>query len=211
MFCVMGPMHWAFGGLAAGKDYLSYLSFGNVQQYEEGKQCVGCWLYWIHAFIVWGVVIAVTAQVNGAQKRFLAYRFAWLRGMPELRANTILVEGIPEEYRNETKLNEFFGGILPGVEVVSTYLVKDTLALNSDVEQQKKNKALLDGAEAQQKKDGTRPMVSTSMLGTKVDAIEYYTQEIKNLEPKIKQEQDRINKQSSEVGGVNLSRGFVTF
>jgi hypothetical protein len=207
MFFIMGPMHWAFGGNRAEKDYLSYLSFGNVQD--------GNWMYWIHAFIVWAVVAVVQSQVYGAQKTFLTYRFAWLKGMPDAHANTLLVEGIPEEYQSEKRLTDFFTSMLPGVEVSSTYIMKDTTDLERDVAQLSSMMGLLEQAEAQWQKDGktieTKPQVRDGTFGAKVDAIDYYKREIKNLEPKIQEERRRIKKASAEVGGVNLTRGFVTF
>ena len=47
MICIMGPMNCLFGGYAAGDDYLSYLSFGNVEN--------GSWLYYVHACV--GMVV----------------------------------------------------------------------------------------------------------------------------------------------------------
>merc|ERR1719507_164164 len=118
----MGPMNWAFGGNAAEDDYLSYLSFGNVEFYS--------WLYWVHAFCVWGVVLTVQNQIYKGQKKFLGLRQIWLRKMADKRANTVLVEDIPEELQSDEKLGEFFNKILPGSNSVErAYITKDTTTL----------------------------------------------------------------------------------
>merc|ERR550537_638023 len=107
MICIVGPMNRAFGGQPAWAigDYLSSLSFGNVEN--------GSWLYWVHAFVVWYVVIVVQKVVFSAMKEFVQLRFEWLYGMAEERACTILVEGIPDDYRSDAKLKEFFAGVFP--------------------------------------------------------------------------------------------------
>merc|ERR1719507_2056921 len=62
-------------------------------------------------------------------------------------------------------------------------------------------------------KDGKDPTKRPTMLsfGHRVDCIEYYQQEIDELDGKIKAEKTRILHASSTVGGVNTSAGFVTF
>jgi len=88
---IEGPLNMFFGGNAAGLDYMSYLSFGNV---EVGHP----WLYHVHACFVWFVVLSVQTQVYAAQRRFLGQRYACLKSFPDMRSNTLLVEGIPEKF-----------------------------------------------------------------------------------------------------------------
>jgi hypothetical protein len=114
MFFIMGPINCTFGGHAAGDDHLSYLSFGNV---VNGSQ-----LYWIHACIVWAVVYIVTNSLLDAQTKFKDYRYRWLRTLPEPRANTLLVENIPEDYRSDRELANLFTKMF--APVASTYIVK---------------------------------------------------------------------------------------
>jgi hypothetical protein len=114
MFFIMGPINCFFGGHAAGDDHLSYLSFGNV---VNGSQ-----LYWIHACIVWAVVYIVSTSVLEAQDKFKDYRYRWLRTLPARRANTLLVENIPADYRSEKKLEKLFSDMFAPVE--SAYIVK---------------------------------------------------------------------------------------
>merc|ERR1719343_460778 len=100
-------MNYFFGGRAAGEDHLSYLSWGNVcatkalpspDTHCDGK---GSWLYWIHCLVVWGVVLCVQSTLYKAQAMFLRKRVLWLEKMADVRANTVMVEDIPENYRSD--------------------------------------------------------------------------------------------------------------
>merc|ERR1740139_2099849 len=50
--------------------------------------------------------------------------------MAEKRANTILVEGIPDSYRQPGKLKEFFANVFGEEHIASTYAVINTLELD---------------------------------------------------------------------------------
>eukprot|EP00421_Protoceratium_reticulatum_P040146 CAMPEP_0168444154 /NCGR_PEP_ID=MMETSP0228-20121227/44900_1 /TAXON_ID=133427 /ORGANISM="Protoceratium reticulatum, Strain CCCM 535 (=CCMP 1889)" /LENGTH=614 /DNA_ID=CAMNT_0008458583 /DNA_START=19 /DNA_END=1862 /DNA_ORIENTATION=- len=190
--------------LISGQDHMSYLSFGNVEN--------GSWLYWIHAFVVWGVVITVKTMVFSAQKRFLPLRFNWLRTMTPSRANTVLVESIPDQYQSEQALRDFFAKILPDAPIASVYIAKDTSTLLPLVNQCDTAKAALKEANAKMEKDPTyKAEVRESFMGAKVDAISFYEKQINQLEKDIVVERERIVNESKEVGGVNTSSGFVTF
>mmetsp|Transcript_47808 Transcript_47808/g.102477 ORF Transcript_47808/g.102477 Transcript_47808/m.102477 type:complete len:792 (-) Transcript_47808:98-2473(-) len=222
MIIIGGLMNLIFGGNAAENDYLSYLSFGNVCTKESKvDSCLtlkrgGPDLYWVHAFMVWGVVYIVQSSVHRAQRDFLPRRFNWLRGLPEKRANTILVTGIPEEFQSDQKLKEFFSTMLPGDDkVAQTYSVKETSGVRGlACELKAARKGLVESKAAWTNAGGTesaRPMVRESLLGAKVDAIEYYSRRVEELKPVVREAQAEIMKQSMVTGGVNLSTGFVTF
>merc|ERR1719272_2789686 len=60
---IIGPLNFAFGSTrtlaetgeyVAGDDYLSYFSFGNVEN--------DSWLYYVHAIVVWYVVVTVSKE-----------------------------------------------------------------------------------------------------------------------------------------------------
>merc|ERR1719210_507167 len=126
MLCIRGPMNCIFGGNAAGQDHLSYLSFGNVQN--------GSWLYWVHAFVVWGVVITVQTNLYKAQTAFLPLRQSWLRTMAEIRSNTILVENIPPPQQSDQLLKTFFDELFPGGKIKSAYVAKYIVKLERVVQ-----------------------------------------------------------------------------
>jgi len=207
MLFVIGPCNLAFGGRAAGDDHLSYLSFGNV---EDGSK-----LYWVHAFVVWGVVLCVTKTTHNAMKKFLPMRFQWLREMSDLRANTVLVESIPEEFQSEEELQAFFQDIFPGREIKSTYIAKDTTLLLTLIAKRDAARYNLKEAEAKWDKVGRdpekKPMARVDYTGRTAEAIPHYTEVLAELEPQVKKERGRVLEESKMVGGVNTSSGFVTF
>mmetsp|Transcript_111168 Transcript_111168/g.313702 ORF Transcript_111168/g.313702 Transcript_111168/m.313702 type:complete len:733 (-) Transcript_111168:49-2247(-) len=209
MVCVVGGMNWAFGGFAAGKDHLSYLSMGNVHH--------GSWLYWLHAVAVWGVVFVVKVNIHRAQRQFLVWRFRWLRKLPSIQTNTLLVEGIPEDFCSDKRLAEFFEDVLPEKSPVKkAYVAKDTSALMPLVNEFKCAESNLKVAEATWESDGKvpskRPMTRAGLLGARVDSIDYYTQLAKDLKLKVLVERAKVTAEAAKgPGGVNLPNGFVTF
>mmetsp|Transcript_112747 Transcript_112747/g.299529 ORF Transcript_112747/g.299529 Transcript_112747/m.299529 type:complete len:791 (-) Transcript_112747:102-2474(-) len=204
MFCFQGPMNWIFGDNRAGQDHLSYLSFGNVVN--------DSWLYWQLSLEVWLVVIYTTWLVHGAMRKFIPLRFKFLKQMSTCRANTVLVEGIPEDYRSEPKVRELFENLLPGAAVKSVEVVKDTTALECLVSQHENALLHLHTAEAQVAAHPDQiPMIRESMMGSKVEAIPYWKRQADEFEPQVKRERQRLLAESKNVGGVNLSVAFVTF
>lgn len=209
MFFIMGPINYTFGGHPANKqlDNLSSLSFGNVEN--------GSWLYWIHAFVIWYVVAAVQICVYGAQREFIQRRFDWLRRLAPLRANTVLVEGIPHEYQADSKLKAYFEVMIPGARVRDASVVKDTSALAALVSEREAAKDTLRKAEATWeltgRDPGSRPLVRSSLFGHNVDSIDHYSSRLKELAPMIKMARETVLRMSQNVGGVNMPCGFVTF
>merc|ERR1740123_201832 len=207
MLLIMGPMNCFLGGNAAGEDHLSYLSFGNVEW--------DSWLYWIHAFCVWGVVFSVQVLTYRAQERFLEMRFEWLRAMADVRANTVLVEDIPPQHRSDEALRKYFNKLFGG-KVKSAYCVKDVTTLAALEQQRQIARDALRLAEAKWQQAGggedARPTLKKSFMGERVDSIRYYTSLLEELKPQIKAEKRRITEEAAKgAGGVNLQNGFVTF
>ena len=61
------------------------------------------WLYWVHACIVWLVVVAVQGWLHQATKEFPPRRWRSLKTMPAPRANTVLVENLSAEYCSDAR------------------------------------------------------------------------------------------------------------
>jgi len=205
MVLVIGPINCFFGGNAAGEDHLSYLSFGNVMN--------GSKLYWIHCVVIWCVCVVVKHNVHNAMIKFLPRRMAWLRKMPEIRANTVMVESIPDEYQTEADLKGFWEMLMPSATVMGIYIAKDTAHLQSLMHERDAAKAAVKNMEAKLAKEGgERPTMSETFMGARVDAIEHYSKRIEELEKQIVQERNRIQEASKSLdGGVNSSSAFVTF
>jgi len=202
MLLIMGPVHYLFGGKAAGDDHMSYLSMGNVEMNSH--------LYWIHAIVVWAVVLIVERSVFQAQEKFMVLRFEWLRKLARPQANSVMVEEIPEKYRSDEELSKFFTGMFGEGSVKSAYVAKDTYSLSalfaSKVKAQKKLDSTVnlwerhgkDSSKRPQKRDGT-------------DVIDVLTKDVQQIKALIKEKQDQLLQDSLKVGGVNSQNGFVTF
>jgi hypothetical protein len=197
---IEGPLNMFFGGNAAGLDYMSYLSFGNV---EVGHP----WLYHVHACFVWFVVLTVQTQIYAAQRRFLQQRYNWLKSLPDQRANTLLVEGIPEKHRSDSAIKAFFEKMMSPGSVKSAACVKDTTELCKKVAE--KDALELQLAEAE---GGDAPDSS------KIDSLK---KDISKTKDEMKQLQNDVKKQASQMVAntdgeqvpdpINLSKAFVEF
>jgi len=197
------PLHLFCGGNAAGEDHMSYLSMGNVEHHS--------WLYWVHAFVVWGVVLIVQASIYRAQERFLPKRFQWLRDMPEPRCTTLLVENIPEELQSDQKLMEEFQLLYPG-KIKCAYVVKKSKHLADLVDQRTAAKETLSDAEARWAQDGNAPSKRPLTWWGKEDIIDTSRAEIQRLQKIITEERIKLNEAAAtSVGGVYAYSGFVTF
>lgn len=204
MFFVIGPINCAFGGQPAWAigDYLSSLSFGNVE--------VGSYLYWMHAFVVWYVVITTLLLIFGAQRRFLELRHRWLAAKPAVEANTIMLEGIPDDYRSDDALKKFFVSMFGDGSVKTAYVVKETTELKALVDAKNFADVQLQINTYKWKQAGgeTDARPTSYRHG---DLIDHYTAECERLPKEIKEMRTSILSKVGTVGGVNTWTGFVTF
>eukprot|EP00747_Dinoflagellata_sp_TGD_P136968 gnl/TRDRNA2_/TRDRNA2_175612_c0_seq1.p1 gnl/TRDRNA2_/TRDRNA2_175612_c0~~gnl/TRDRNA2_/TRDRNA2_175612_c0_seq1.p1 ORF type:complete len:976 (+),score=209.99 gnl/TRDRNA2_/TRDRNA2_175612_c0_seq1:179-2929(+) len=207
MVVVMCPLHGWAGGHKAGNDKLSRMGLANVQR--ENFQ------YWIHALIVWLVVGVVMSTIYKAQQNFLRRRFDWLRKMPMPRSNTVMVENIPKEYRNDAKFEDKFQQLFGEDRIQTAFVLKKTDALKHMVDKLNSDKASLAAAEYKWKKDDNDPSkrpTHRDFTGKSIDSIEYYNERVAEHKKGVEAERDKLNK-AAELGdpSVFASAGFVTF
>lgn len=208
IICIQGPLNYEFGGNAAGKDIMSWLSLSNVDRSHP-------WLYYVHAGTVWYVVFVVQWNIYRAQEMFLKRRVNWLKSLPEERAHTILIEGIPEEDRSDENLRMFFETMMGEGSVEQVYLMKDTRTLAANRDQCRRIKHRMMEAEVAERK----------AMQSNNHSQEQFEREEKNklqheydtLELESDAESRNIWEQSQQPGAnlqpypVNLSSGFVKF
>eukprot|EP00440_Ansanella_granifera_P038359 gb/GFBE01041620.1/.p1 GENE.gb/GFBE01041620.1/~~gb/GFBE01041620.1/.p1 ORF type:complete len:779 (+),score=146.54 gb/GFBE01041620.1/:1-2337(+) len=121
-FLVLVPLFAWAGGNAAKEDRLSHLAFGNV-----GKDH---WICWPVAVFVWYVVLAVQHLIFRTHMiEYIPRRRHWLMSMPLPRSNTVLVQSVPDQYRSQKALSEFFSKIFGDDSVTSVCIVRDTTEL----------------------------------------------------------------------------------
>jgi len=222
MVIIMGPMNYFFGEHAAcyyDDDEPNLVANNQTVGGGHEKSCrvmsaigmnnvaQGSWLCWVHALCVWGVVLLVKHKVFEAQEVFMRLRMEWLRTRDSVRANTIMVDCIPQEYRSDEKLEKYFEDLLDGDQVEKVNCIKDTTVLHTlvlELDAARLEKEIAD--KRLEQSTGERPQVSLSWFGARVDAINYYTQRIQNLEKEVKNARGDITKNPQFMG-----RGFVEF
>jgi len=198
---IEGPLNMFFGGNAAGLDYMSYLSFGNV---EVGHP----WLYHVHACFVWFVVLTVQSQIYAAQRRFLVQRYKWLKGLPDKRANTLLVEGIPEQHRSDAAVKTFFEKMMSSGSVAEASVIKDTTELSKKVAEKDSLEMQLKEAEGADPVDQEKKKSLEGDIQAAGVEIKRLQQEVKNQAKQIVDAEDGSGKLPDPI---NLSKAFVTF
>eukprot|EP00440_Ansanella_granifera_P045841 gb/GFBE01049657.1/.p1 GENE.gb/GFBE01049657.1/~~gb/GFBE01049657.1/.p1 ORF type:complete len:780 (+),score=185.92 gb/GFBE01049657.1/:1-2340(+) len=201
---ILGPVHALFGGAGPNVDRLSRIGMNNV---IEGHS----WLYYLHGLVVISVCVTVKSCVYSAQSTFLERRFRWLKKLGAPRSRTVLVQGIPEDFRLADKLREFFSTAIHNEAVDDVFMVQRTEKLESltvamNVHIDSKRQAVLEF-----EKSGQRPMHRPMYVGTSVDSIDYYTQELQKVEVLIVEERERLLRAADQLGGVNCQSAFVTF
>jgi hypothetical protein len=215
MMFIMGQLHWRFGGNGAGEDHMSYLSFGNVlscgtdpaTSTRLNPEFKGCWIYNIHAFMVWVVVCTVQVTLHAAQARFVKIRQEWLERLPEPQATTLLIEGIPKDYRSDAKLLALFRRLL-GDKVKTCHVVKYTPELTNKVAELEAAKLKLKREEATLAGVAVTSSQSTSAANAGVALhmhIEALKEEIKQIRA------NAVKAAAEEKDGVNCAAGFVQF
>eukprot|EP00747_Dinoflagellata_sp_TGD_P110824 gnl/TRDRNA2_/TRDRNA2_171076_c0_seq1.p1 gnl/TRDRNA2_/TRDRNA2_171076_c0~~gnl/TRDRNA2_/TRDRNA2_171076_c0_seq1.p1 ORF type:complete len:741 (+),score=113.03 gnl/TRDRNA2_/TRDRNA2_171076_c0_seq1:75-2225(+) len=126
MVFIMCPLH-AWTATAHG-DRLGSIGMANIGH--------DSWLYWIHAVLVVIVVMISQEMIVKAQGDFVKRRQRWLLAMPAQWANSLFVDGIPEEYRSDSALRDFFERLFPGT-VARTFVVRKTATLLAALDREK--------------------------------------------------------------------------
>lgn len=199
---VLAPLNVIVGGNTSG-DMLSRIGIGNIPAGHP-------WMYHVYAVFTVFVCLVLQKSVYQAQKDFLDRRFIWMKTLPEPRISTVLVQNIPEEEQSEEAVKAFFEKVFPkSVEDVHMVLHTDELeclvAARNDAAAKKRY------ADSVLANDKVRLTTRLNFCDEPVDSITYYEQEISELDPKIREEQERLKDAAQTVGGVNSSSCFVTF
>lgn len=208
---VISPLYFLFGDGDAEKtgDDISRFSQGNVRAGHP-------WLWHLMGVQTIYVSFVVRHFVHESMKRFVHRRFEWLASLPRPRASTVLVEGIPEEYRSDEKLKEFFTECFSPDSVQDAFSVKYADAASAAIKEKVVAEEALKLATAKWEKTGGgaehRPKITSFFNSTEgVDAIDFYTSEIKRLTELHQVERQRVLDEAKEPGNLNSASGFVTF
>mmetsp|Transcript_21078 Transcript_21078/g.49052 ORF Transcript_21078/g.49052 Transcript_21078/m.49052 type:complete len:771 (+) Transcript_21078:67-2379(+) len=205
MCLVVMPINKAIGNSPEDVDELSSVEMANVVDNHP-------WLFYAHAVVVWIVCFVVHKWLYAAQAMFLRLRVKWLENLPAPRSTTVLVEGIPEEWRSDERLKKFFGTLFSPEDVVEAHVVKHAEELAKAVSKREELLAMKRQAEATLEKTEKREMIRPGCCDSKVDALEYSTEGLPGVEEKI---HDLLRKQremqQQDPTRASSHCGFVTF
>mmetsp|Transcript_2271 Transcript_2271/g.4133 ORF Transcript_2271/g.4133 Transcript_2271/m.4133 type:complete len:767 (-) Transcript_2271:101-2401(-) len=187
---LLAPLYAFASGQASGNK-LSKVGFSNVE--------ADSWLCWLVALFVWYVVVIVQNLIFRTQEQqFMPRRKKWLMKMPMPQSNTVLLESIPEEYRNPNKIASFFGDIFGSGSVSQVSFVRDTSNLQALVKKRDDINSDLHEAQFLSEKSGAKDESKESAL----------KQSLQTAEADVDKAREDILAQVSE--GISAS-AFVTF
>jgi hypothetical protein len=212
MVCIMCPMHFVFGGKGLSISEITSVAMGNVIGHHP-------WLYYLHAIAINLVTLTIIQTIYRTMAKFQVLRFDWLKKMDSPRCITALVEGIPEAYRSDAKLKEFFIAQFKDGHVQDAVIVKDDRMLLQLYNEQTTCRSALKVACDQWEKAGCpendRPTHKQYLLfGEEYDTIKTYEEKLlgpEGLDAKVVAARKKAREASSTVGGINTGAGFVTF
>jgi hypothetical protein len=207
---ILFPVNATGGG---GESGLDILSFSNVQDPTR---------YFAHALMAW-VFFGWVMFLIGRETLYLAkVRQAYLLttwSASRISQRTVLFTNVPEEYLTLEAVHTLF------TNVAQVWLVPDVDELEDDMEELEKTVPKLEASEIkfmkkvnkkQRKSSGEKDNIEKGLrpthrlkplIGKKVDSIEHYRQQLKELLPKIKSAQE------SHIAGKEktLSAVFIEF
>jgi len=206
MCLLMGPAHWFFGGMPEEQmDPLSRFGMSNIT--------VGNWLYWVHACLVWLVLLSAEFWIEKAMLSFLPRRKRWLKMMPPPRSTTVLIENIPPEECSDIRLREYFSKMFSPEQVKAVHVIRKTDELLAHVQSRQSTELSLKRAQARLQSSGRRPQ-HWDLVGGLVDSIEFYQREMDTVSQIIAEERARFQtaaKSSVPDPSIWATTGFVTF
>jgi len=211
MLVVMGSLNFFFGHGEAEEvgDNLSRIAMGNVSVGHP-------WLYYVYGVITILVVWVVRNETLKSMRMFCKSRFHWLKTLKTPQAATVMVEGIPDEYQSDDKVQEYFSRMFSAKDIKEANVCKnmpeletvyaelgDAVNALAKVEQEWENSG---------KKDDNRPQMKSMLMSSTEDAIDYWKNRVEEKKKEVEQYRESVIKDAKAgPGGVNGHSGFVTF
>jgi len=199
LLAVLCPIHYV--NTSPTQDFLSRLDVGSLPAASR--------TFWLHAVLVWVVVLVCNSLILQAHQEFLARRFEWLKAIPAPRANTLMVENIPQPYRSDEALKAYFMEVFREDAIESAYVVRKTPKLLQKLGQLTTVKYLLMLAQSALENAGQEPS----------DRVERRRAEVERFE---RLREEALTEVAAEMACVELAMrdqdskvvspaGFVTF
>eukprot|EP00930_Biecheleria_cincta_P090505 TRINITY_DN798_c0_g1_i2.p1 TRINITY_DN798_c0_g1~~TRINITY_DN798_c0_g1_i2.p1 ORF type:complete len:797 (+),score=140.85 TRINITY_DN798_c0_g1_i2:1761-4151(+) len=206
MVCIMSPLYYLFGHGQAEEDgdNLTLIAMGNVKFLHP-------WLYYVDGVVVLLVCWITKRELFKSMDNFCLKRFEWLESLPSPQATSIMIEGIPESHRSETKLWEYFSQFFAKDDIRDIHIVMHIPELENTVAKLEAAELALTQAQVQWEKDGKDPAKRPKTSFYHEDALECYEKAKNDAEQEAEKLRDALENDHKTPGGVNASTAFVTF
>eukprot|EP00927_Polykrikos_kofoidii_P065576 TRINITY_DN61312_c0_g1_i1.p1 TRINITY_DN61312_c0_g1~~TRINITY_DN61312_c0_g1_i1.p1 ORF type:complete len:928 (+),score=98.86 TRINITY_DN61312_c0_g1_i1:259-3042(+) len=189
---VLCPLHWC-APRPENTEVLTYLSLA----VNEDR----VYVMWVHAIIVWYVVVVTLRLLNDAQESFLPLRYAWLERTPAPQATTLLVQEIPEMYRCDDRLKEHFSKLFSDSSILRCHVVRRTFTLRSKL-------ATLEKYADQAARGGPR----FSLIGALAIDAEALARQLADARSEVAYQRERLRRAAEAFDpDCCTDTGFVTF
>ncbi|KAG0240516.1 hypothetical protein B0O80DRAFT_496364 [Mortierella sp. GBAus27b] len=171
------------------------------------------WL-WGHVGAVWFFSLVMFYSVYSAYKSFLKFRIRYFESeayQEEVASRTIMLAGLPSSLQSDAKLLKFMNDMGLSDKPVQALVGRKVDKLPELMDKHKKAVENLERVVAKyfadpNRKTSTRPTVRVGGLcGSKVDAIDYYSQQIEELTDQIEMTRGQVSKSQP------TNYGFVSY
>lgn len=193
---ILCPLHWDGHNKKQQPDMLSRLDIGNMRTDGDTSR------FWVHAILVWIVVIVTMAFLQRGHREFAQRRRTWLANMRHPRNCTLLVENIPPDFCTDSNLGAYFNEIFPG-NVERTYICRQTDALRHAVRLLRESEFKLHVAEAR---------YARSQRPADFEAMQAFEKGKFEAAARVDRERKKVEVAAEEGDPLSVSSsGFVTF
>lgn len=162
---------------------------------------------WATIFVWWMFIAYVLYLIVDEWKQFQTHRYDFLAkgdvDTPQAFRYAVKVEQIPQEYQSDDKLLNYFERLFPK-QVLEASVVTETAELDKLVQERQANILKLEAAVAFTKAKPDKPQPQTKVKatagvigGTKVDAIDHFTNEIERLNKEIDEKRGSMKAESA--------------
>ncbi|KAF9350827.1 hypothetical protein BGX34_000983 [Mortierella sp. NVP85] len=190
---------------ASPKDTVSMLT---MQDVEDPK-----WL-WAHVGGAWFFSLVMYFAMHHGYRTFLQFRTKYFESeayQEEVASRTIMLAGLPSSLQTDDKLFKFMNDMGFSDKPVQALVGRKVNKLPELMDKHKKTVEQLEKVVARyfadpNRKTSTRPTVRVGGLcGSKVDAIDYYSQQIEELSDQIEMTRGQVSKSQP------TNYGFVSY
>eukprot|EP00929_Paragymnodinium_shiwhaense_P091563 TRINITY_DN51487_c0_g1_i1.p1 TRINITY_DN51487_c0_g1~~TRINITY_DN51487_c0_g1_i1.p1 ORF type:complete len:750 (+),score=186.77 TRINITY_DN51487_c0_g1_i1:338-2587(+) len=220
---VLCPTHY-FYGVQSQKANIDIVSRISIEALLTRPSFATQVPYWIHAIMVWVVVLTAISLIYKEHVRYLDLRFKWLCQLKRPQATTLLIENIPGELCSDAALHQYFVKLFGQDAIERAYLVRRTGYLRNLIADRSAAEDALKRAEVawdeQSRDPEKRPMTNVQQYlwccgAEGEDAMALHAHQVRTFQARVDSERRSVEEavplKDTAIGGVCSKAGFVTF